>query len=459
MAREFNDSTVERAYQRTEQEALAKAERVESPRAVILGGQPGSGKSELANQAVREFRTSGGAVVIDADRMREENPRYKELSRVDPQNAADRTHKDAGEWASRLRATAMEGQRNLVVDGTLRDPEGIRRVAGQLRENGYTVEARVIAANPETSMLRTRLRFEEQVAERGVGRYVNQEQHDKAYSAIPKSVDVLEREKLVDKVTVYDAHKRPVYSNELENGHWKREPGAMQAMETERSRALTYSEKRDKAEMLEDIAALSKSRLQVPDRGIEERLTAARGDVARFEQSPAFQRMEAFERLPKAEAMAKHPELDGAYAQLYALRQSMSASMSQDQRERTYFAARAEIAGQLERGEVPKGNVSLDQSKQVLELATKHRGIQTVRDADQLRGEVKGEVVAMSSRHGLAVTADGVGVRFERSQLDKDIAPGAKVTLRQEDGQVKVYQQGQEPAKQPGRDASREFGR
>ena len=214
MAREFNDSTVERAYQRTEQEALAKAERVESPRAVILGGQPGSGKSELANQAVREFRTSGGAVVIDADRMREENPRYKELSRVDPQNAADRTHKDAGEWASRLRATAMEGQRNLVVDGTLRDPEGIRRVAGQLRENGYTVEARVIAANPETSMLRTRLRFEEQVAERGVGRYVNQEQHDKAYSAIPKSVDVLEREKLVDKVTVYDAHKRPVYSNE-----------------------------------------------------------------------------------------------------------------------------------------------------------------------------------------------------------------------------------------------------
>nr|WP_232096632.1 zeta toxin family protein [Denitratisoma oestradiolicum] len=76
----------------------------------------------LAAEAARELRDQGGAVVIDADRMREENPRYKQLSRDDPQHAADRTQKEAGEWATRLTMAAAENRRNLVVDGTMRSP-------------------------------------------------------------------------------------------------------------------------------------------------------------------------------------------------------------------------------------------------------------------------------------------------------------------------------------------------
>ncbi|MCW3611289.1 zeta toxin family protein, partial [Burkholderia cenocepacia] len=151
---------------------MARTEAKDNPKAIVLGGQPGSGKSALAAEAAREFRGNGGAVVIDADRMREENPRYKQLSKEDPQNAADRTHKEAGEWATRLTMAAVEGRRNLVVDGTMRSPENIRELTNRLKENGYEVEARVMAVNPETSMTRARLRFEEQVAERGTGRFV-----------------------------------------------------------------------------------------------------------------------------------------------------------------------------------------------------------------------------------------------------------------------------------------------
>ncbi|TQE77062.1 AAA family ATPase, partial [Streptococcus suis] len=156
---------------------------------------PGSGKSALAAEAIRELRANGGAVVIDADRMREENPRYKQLSREDPQHAADRTQKEAGEWATRLTLAAVENRRNLVVDGTMRSPENIRDLTTRLKEQGYEVEARVLAVNPETSVTRARLRFEEQVAERGTGRFVNKEQHDNAYNGMVESVRALERDK------------------------------------------------------------------------------------------------------------------------------------------------------------------------------------------------------------------------------------------------------------------------
>lgn len=68
---------------------------------------PGMGSRALASRRwpprpCASWRANGGAVVIAADRMREENPRYRQLSREDPQNAAELTQKEAGEWATRL---------------------------------------------------------------------------------------------------------------------------------------------------------------------------------------------------------------------------------------------------------------------------------------------------------------------------------------------------------------------
>lgn len=222
MADEVSKEALERAYKRLERDALERTQQQENPRAILLGGQPGSGKSELANQSLRELRQSGGAVTIDADRMREENPRYQQLSKEDPQNAADRTHKEAAEWSMRLTVTAIEQRRNLVVDGTMRSPENMRALATRLKENGYDVEARVMAVDPETSITRARLRFEEQVSVRGNGRFVNQEQHDNAYAGIPRSVNTLEREKLVDRIRVYDPNQRQVYENAQDSVNGRR---------------------------------------------------------------------------------------------------------------------------------------------------------------------------------------------------------------------------------------------
>lgn len=208
---------------------------------------------------------SGAASQIDADRMREENPRYKQLSREDPQHAADRTHKEAGEWANRLTRAAVENRRNLVVDGTMRNPENIRDLTTRLKKQGYEVQARVLAVNPQTSFARARLRFEEQVAERGTGRFVNKEQQDNAYNGMVESVRALERDKLTDSVRVYDAKQRQIYENSHERGEWKQRAAALDVLEQERGRAWTHAERREYVSTLADINTLAKLREGVRD--------------------------------------------------------------------------------------------------------------------------------------------------------------------------------------------------
>lgn len=459
MADEISKYAMENAYKGVERDALERTRPQESPRAVVLGGQPGSGKSELAGEAIREMRQSGGAVVIDADRMREENPRYKQLSKDDPQNAADRTQKEAGEWATRLTMAAVEERRNLVVDGTMRNAENVRDLTTRLKDAGYDVEARVMAVNPETSITRARLRFEEQVSERGSGRFVNQEQHDKAYAELPRSVAALEAEKLVDRIKIYDSNQRPIYENAQERGEWKAAPEAAQALERERGRDWSHAEKRDYVSALEDIAALTKQRTQGSDEVIEGKLNAARTDLTRIEQSTEFQRAEAFNHLPKGEALAKHPELDGAYAQLRDLRQQMSPGATQHEREQSYFAARSDLVSQLERGEVPKGSVTKEESARVIDIAAESRGIKSVRDSGELQRDVKGEVVAASSHHALVALSDNVAVRFEKGSLDREVKTGDAVVIQYGADKSHVYEQGKEPPKDQVRDNARDLAR
>jgi len=458
MASEVSKYTLESAYKNVERDALERTQPQEHPRAILLGGQPGAGKSELAAEAVRELKPSGGAVVIDADRMREENPRYKALSKEDPQNAADRTQKEAGEWATRLTMTAAENHRNLVVDGTMRSPDNIRDLTTRLKSEGYEVEARVLAVSAETSITRARLRFEEQVAERGTGRFVNQTQHDNAYEGMPKTVGTLERDKLVDAVRVYDANQRPIYENRLEQGEWVRAKEVGKVIEQERGRELTHAEKRDYVSALEDIAALTRQRTQQPDKAIEAKLDSARTDLARTESSPAFQRAEAFDRSTKAEALAKHPELDGAFKQLQEARRTLTPDLTQDEKERSYFNARAEISNQLHRGEVPRGPVTKEESEQVIGMAASSRNLM-VRDATELRQDVKGEVVASSTHHTLVKVSDMVAIRFERANLDRDAEAGEKVTIQHGAAKSQVYEQGKEPSKDLTRDPGRDIGR
>ena len=418
----------EAAYQDLEDYALRGSEARDVPRAVLIGGQPGAGKSELAYEAGREFLGQGGSITVDADQMRAANPDFKRLAIQDPQNASDRTQQEAGQWATRLTTAARESRRNLVVDGTMRNADNQRDLVTRLKETGYQVEVRILAVNPETSLARARLRYEQQVAEGGTGRYVNQEQHDRAYEGVRETVAALEQEARVDRIRVYDANQVRLYDNTQVNGTWERPPQASETLRTEQTRAWSHSERRDYVSTLEEINQLARERSGLPDPEIGARLNGARADLARIEHGDAFKRAEAFDRLMKSDALGRHPELDGAYAQLREVRKQFGA-MSQHEREATYFEARAQLYDQLQEGAIPKGPVTVEESRQVIDYAARVQGLASVRDGRDVHGEVKGEVAGFSSHHVLVKVGDEVALRIERSTLDKPAERGQALVI------------------------------
>jgi len=142
----------------------------EHPVAVVLGGQPGAGKSAVVGKATDELRSRGGVVQIEGDALRDYHPAYARLMLKDDSTAAFYTDRDSGLWVEKAIAYAKEQRVNLVIEGTMRNPDVVTSTMNSLREAGYAIDARVLAVNWRLSEQGIIQRYENQKADRGVGR-------------------------------------------------------------------------------------------------------------------------------------------------------------------------------------------------------------------------------------------------------------------------------------------------
>ncbi|MFC2522113.1 MAG: zeta toxin family protein [Lautropia mirabilis] len=67
MEEQGGEPKAERIYQKFRKQGLESTSAQEHPRAILLGGQPGSGKSSLLTAIGKGLADKGGAVVIDPD--------------------------------------------------------------------------------------------------------------------------------------------------------------------------------------------------------------------------------------------------------------------------------------------------------------------------------------------------------------------------------------------------------
>ena len=443
-------------YQRQERDALSSTEQQRSPHAVLLGGQPGSGKSTLLNSVVSEYGERGGIVTIDVDRLRELIPRYRVLSRTDPVHAAGLMHEEARGFKNRLQNALIDGKRNFVLDGTMRSPEKLEKLIGHLKSAGYTVEARIVALDAQRSMTRARLRFEEGLASRGAARFVNQNQHDEAYAGLAQSVRALEKGKQVEAIRIYDASQREIYANELVNGRWLKNPAADKVLVEERTRSWTHAEHQAHVDTQARVVGFAQQRESagrivmgdLPEQ--ESKLARARQALQQIEQGTTYQRAHAFDTLRSSEALGRYPELDGAYKQLQAVRDGLSGGLTPEKNQ-AYLQARAELSEQLHRGQLPQGPVTLEESRQVLEMAALQRRL-ILRDGDVLGRAVQGEVVAGSSQHVLVRISDMVALSYERGKLEREVSVGDRVVIEPGQDKHRVHEQNQAFDKDHGRD-------
>ncbi len=174
------------------------------PKALILAGQPGSGKGTLSRKAIENARKSGGAVVVDPDESRANHPLYEELARQDDKTAADKTHEDASEASQAVRKAAMAKGLGLIIDGTLKSPDKAEQLVKELVEAGYEVEVVALCVPLETSWAGVEERYAKQRSIHGYGRSVPKDIHDAAANGMVKSLEALRRQGLVSSIQVVD---------------------------------------------------------------------------------------------------------------------------------------------------------------------------------------------------------------------------------------------------------------
>jgi predicted ABC-type ATPase len=214
--------------ERIKKENLDAATR-QHPEAVLLAGQPGSGKGHLRKgMKVRLDRDGGGVIVVDPDDLRPYHPRYAEHAERDARTASTKVHHDASLWAKELRQAAIDQKMNLIVDGTFSDREKATALCRDLKKNGYNVEVHALVVDKKTSFESVEKRFNVAMKRRAAGRsaiprYVPREIHDEAYKGMPLSFEAIERGKLADRVEVTDREGNILYRSDKHRAYSEKE--------------------------------------------------------------------------------------------------------------------------------------------------------------------------------------------------------------------------------------------
>lgn len=134
--------------------SLLEYQRREHPRALIMAGAPGSGKSAIVKQVI------GGtsAKWIDVDHFTQLLARKRDL---EVKAGGSRLHDEARAKMLRRREHFMNQKYDLVIDGTGRDPNGIARLKASLEQRGYETGMLFVAVDLETSLARNARRKKE----------------------------------------------------------------------------------------------------------------------------------------------------------------------------------------------------------------------------------------------------------------------------------------------------------
>jgi hypothetical protein len=285
----------EQRYHDIVHDAFKKTSPRRRPAIVMIAGQPGAGKSTMMERKASEFRSSGGALIVEVDAIRSYHPESSQLLRQgQPLNLVDT---EARTWTKRLVLEAIDKRRNILISSLLLSTDRTW-FFHSARDARYHIALWVIATPVLKSYLGLHQRYEIEVAKaQSAPPIPNPEHHRRAYGAIPNTLQDVETLGLVDQILVLNRARNVFYDSTA----MQTREGAKGALEAERQRPWTQEAclaHIDEWEMVLEQMSLRGAARQESNRV----KWIARGD--------------AFRLLPEREALRRFPELGEAYVLL-----------------------------------------------------------------------------------------------------------------------------------------------
>ncbi|SEB31331.1 Zeta toxin [Streptomyces melanosporofaciens] len=195
--------------------------RQDRPTVVVVGRQPGAGKTAIADLVHAALNHPGGAVRIGSDLCKTAHRRYAELLAADVRTTGVKVRPDIRGWQAAVEDYVRAQRFGAVVESDLSDPEDFRASAAAYRRVRTRLEVVALATAEAWSQLETVARFLSESIDGG-GRYVSWENHDACSKGMLRTLAVIEAEHLADRTTVVRRDGTVLYDNELIDGAWRR---------------------------------------------------------------------------------------------------------------------------------------------------------------------------------------------------------------------------------------------
>jgi predicted ABC-type ATPase len=175
-----------------------------SPAVIILGGQPGAGKSELITAALRLALLNNEQIVTcNADEYRDYHPQSDEIKKNHERYYPEITVTYSQPWNNGLRTYCEENRLNYILETTFSSGKVMNDTIRDIKQKGYQVILMVLAVHKKWSLLGTYIRYEDMKRHSGTGRQVSQKIHDEKYQAIPETLKAVHEGKLYDHLLIY----------------------------------------------------------------------------------------------------------------------------------------------------------------------------------------------------------------------------------------------------------------
>lgn len=181
------------------------------PQCFFIVGQPGAGKSTLAN--IFTGYLGGDVVFISGDDYRKYHPHYIKLQEEYGDDAVLHTQKFAGAMTEELISDLSNKKYNLIIEGTLRTVEVPVDTKNLLHRKGYDSTLAAILVRPEVSYLSTIKRYAMMKEFGTVPRQTPKEHHDLVVSSIVKNLDTIFRNKSFDNIQIYTRDSKRIYDS------------------------------------------------------------------------------------------------------------------------------------------------------------------------------------------------------------------------------------------------------
>ena len=216
--------------------ATTGAVRQSRPVAVVVAGQPGAGKTAIADLVQAALDRRGGAVRICRDLYKAAHRRYTELLTADVRTAGVQVRPDTSRWQAAAEEHVRANGFDAVVESALADAEEFRTSSAAYRQARHRIEVVAVATAEALSQLGTLDRFLSDP------RYVSWENHDACAKGMLRTLAVIEAEHLADRITVVRRDGTMLYDNELLDGTWRRRTAADRAVVYEQRRPWSAKE-------------------------------------------------------------------------------------------------------------------------------------------------------------------------------------------------------------------------